>query len=86
MTMRLNVFQKIGTAGLALIVVGAVFGIIVPQLALGGANNTFIYAWYLFVVGGPLLTIGIFGNLVFAIYRAGAENERRRLGLPPTNR
>lgn len=82
---RLNVFQKTGLAGLSLIVAAAALAIILPPLA-GGAPIPLLYAWYLFILGGPLLTIGIFGNLIFVIYRAGAENERRRLGLPPINR
>ncbi len=75
--MRLNGFQWTGVAGILLVFLGGMLGIVLPQMYAPGTYSDAAIGVAILGFGGILVVVGIVGNLVRAVYGAAARRDRR---------
>jgi len=81
--MHLGRFQVIGLVGVALFVIGAVLGVVLPQLS-PPIYSPFGLSWALYAAGGLLFWVGVIGGVVEVIAHPTRRPDAiRREAVPP---
>lgn len=68
--MRLEISQVIGLIGTGLIVIGALFTVVLPQVGIPTWTGVSFFAFLFFVAGGILFWVGVLWTWVVGIARA----------------